>query len=126
MSNRYSLLFLNGRADKNLRIDPGVILAVIAGAVELHDRVIVYRVDGDRGSQSARRNRCTRPYQSAYHLANFGTGNTRARHAFIKQTPLRANHDSNIQSGTEAKVNGGRIRTEPGMCFIIFRKKMHE
>ena len=31
MFNYYSLFFLNGRADKNLRTDPGAILAVIAG-----------------------------------------------------------------------------------------------
>ena len=31
MFNYYSLFFLNGRAEKNLRMDSGAILAVIAG-----------------------------------------------------------------------------------------------
>ena len=46
--------------------------------VELHDRSIAYRVDGDRSGQSATRNfrtKDTRPYQSAYHLVNFCISN---------------------------------------------------
>ena len=145
MFNYYSLFFLNGRAEKNLRMDSGAILAVIAGycrrvktellRIESMRIVVVMGKEELLQGQHEAISGCLSPSR----LCSASTqGPPTTQHAFIRRTEdnlilRRATiHDPNIHrgglrylsnspsglQGTDAKVNGRRIRTQPGMCVF--------
>ena len=156
MFHYYSLFFLNGRADKNLRTDSGAILAVIAGycrsaktellriesmrivVVTGKEELLHRRHEAISGRLSSSRLQVWhQPQLLKDHLHSMHLSSEQRvilyciEPRFTIQTFIAGVFDAFLihQAAyqVDAKANGRRIRMQPGrVCFIIVRKKIHE